>query len=82
MNKMKALAATTLMTLGIFALPLFNGVNRVAADVILEAKLSVDKKTVERGQTLTYTFFIKNTTAEAIDPVILTPGQSLPQSYF
>ena len=75
MNKMKALVATTLMTFGILALPLFNGVNRVAADVILEAKLSVDKKTVERGQTLTYTFFIKNTTAEAIDPVILTPGR-------
>jgi len=75
MNKMKALVATTLVSLGIFALPLFNGVNRVAADVLLEAKLSVDKKTVERGQTLTYTFYIKNTTNEAIDPIILTPGR-------
>lgn len=63
------------MTLGILAVPLFNGANRVRADVLLDAKLSVDKKTVERGQTLTYTFFIKNTTTEAIDPIILTPGR-------
>ena len=78
MNKMKALVATTLVTLGIFALPLFNGVNRVAADIVLDGHLSVNDKTVERGQTLTYTFRLENKTGvDGVGDVLLSPGRQV-----
>ena len=76
MNKMKALVATTLVTLGIFALPLFSGANRVAADIILDAKLSVNDKVVERGQTLIYTFRVENNTGvDGIGDILFVPGR-------
>jgi len=72
MNKVKTLFATTFLALGLFVTPIYNG---VIGDVELNAKLSVDKTTVEPGDTLTYTFRVENTIGETF-LVYLAPGMN------
>ncbi|NIT03577.1 hypothetical protein GTO10_01405 [Candidatus Saccharibacteria bacterium] len=67
--KLKVLALTTLFAFTAAATP-------VAADVTLDAGLSVNKTQVERGDTLNYTFKVVNTTDIVIDPVFVAPGMN------
>lgn len=72
MNKLKALITTTFLAFGLFIAPTYNG---VLGDVELDAGLTVDKATVERGGILTYTFRVENTLAEPL-LVYLMPGMN------
>lgn len=72
MNKVKALVATTFLAFGLIVAPTFNG---AIGDVDLDAKLTVDKAEVERGDTLTYTFRVENTLTEPL-LVYLNPGMN------
>ena len=72
MNKVKALITTTFLALGLFIAPLYNG---VLGDVVLDAKLTVNKTQANPGDTLTYTVRVENTLS---DPflVYLAPGMN------
>lgn len=72
MNKVKALIATTFLAFGLIVAPTFNG---AIGNVDLDAGLTVDKATVERGDTLTYTFRVENTLTEPL-LVYLAPGMN------
>ncbi len=72
MNKIKALIATTFLAFGLIVAPTFNG---AIGDVDLDAKLTVNKTEVERGDTLTYTFRVENTLTEPL-LVYLAPGMN------
>lgn len=73
MKSWKVLGATILTVLGLTVAPLFNAVS--AGNVVLDAKLSVDKATAKRGDTLTYTFRVENTINSPFI-VYLAPGMN------